>query len=108
MDNDLNKHNMSFIGIALPSVWVGAIVFLVLISFLNRKVSSIIAAENLILLTLIFLPVVCITGAVISIIALAKSKTRKNAFCATVINIALLVCWVYFNKSFLIELELIN
>ena len=108
MEDNSPRHNLTFIGATLPSVWLGTAVFLILISFASTKVSSIIAAENLILLTLIFLPVVCITGAVISIIALAKSKTRKNAFCATVINIALLVCWVYFNKSFLIELELIN
>jgi len=99
---------LAFIGAILPSVWLGTAVLLILISFASTKASSIIAAENLILLTLIFLPVVCIIGAVISIIALATSTIKKKPLLATGLNVALLFCWLYLSKSFLMELELIS
>ena len=108
MENNLQRQNLTLVGIILPSVWVGTLVFLILISFMSSKISSIIAADSLILLTLIFSPIVCITGATISIIALATSKMKKRPFWATGLNIALLVFWLYFNKSFLMELELIS
>ena len=104
----MQKQNLTFVGIILPSAWVGTAAVLVLFSFISNKVSSIIAAESLILLTLIFSPVVYITGATISIITLVTSKMKKTPLLAAGLNIALLVCWLYFSKSFLMELELIS
>jgi hypothetical protein len=108
MENNLQRQNLTLVGIILPIVWVGTVALLILISFISSKVSSIIAAGNLILLTLIFSPLVYISGAIISIIALAASKMKKSPLLATGLNIALLVFWLCFNKFFLMELELIS
>jgi hypothetical protein len=83
-------------------------VSLVLLSFISTKASSVISAENLILLTLLFSPIVYITGAAFSIIAVVTSKMRKTAFLAVGLNVALLACWLYFSESFLMEFELLG
>ena len=113
----MQKQNLTLIGIILPSVWVGMVVLLILVSFVSIKVNSIISAESLILLTLAFSPVIYLSGTVISIAALAipaapeaqygESKMKKNVLLAAGLNIALLVCWLYFSQSFLMEFELI-
>jgi apolipoprotein N-acyltransferase len=131
--NSLQKQNLSdesqdltavrcpveLVGIVLPFVWVGMIVLLILVSFVNIKLSSIISAENLILLTLVFSPVIYVAGATLSIIALVTSSSRhrpcrssgkikKVAFLAAALNIMLLVCWITCSKSFLMEFELLS
>jgi len=104
----LRRQNLALVWIILPSVWVGMVVFLILMSFVSIEASSIISVENLILLTILFSPVVYITGATISIIALVTSEVKKTAFCAAGLNIVLLVCWLYFYKPFMMELELLS
>jgi len=114
----LRRQNLVLVWIILPSVWVGMVVFLILMSFVSIKVSSIIFVENLILLTILFSPVVYITGTVVSIIASVtpaapsaqhgESEVKKTAFCAAGLNIVLLVCWLYFYKPFMMELELLS
>lgn len=104
----MQQQKLTSIEVILPSVWVGMVVFLILLSFVSSKASSIVSAENLILLTLLFSPVVYITGAVLSIIALITSKIKKPALWAAGLNIALLACWIIFSKSFLMEFELLG
>lgn len=106
--NKLQSGNLAILGIMLPGIWFGALAVLVLISFTSSQISSFIAAESLILLTLIFFPVICLACAAISIIALAGSGDKKKSLLAAGLNIAVLVCWPYFSKSFLMELELIS
>ena len=106
--NNLQGQSLTIVGVILPVVWIGALVVLVLLSFISSQISSVIAAESLILLTLILLPVVCAAGAAISIIALTKSGEKRKPLLAAGLNIAILVFWLFFSKSFLMELELIS
>jgi len=106
--NNLQGQNLTVIGVILPTVWVGALVVLILLSFMSSQISSVIAAESLILLTVILLPVVCAVGVLISISVLTKSEDKRKPLLAAGLNIAILVFWLFFSKSFLMELELIS
>jgi hypothetical protein len=107
-ENNLQQQKLTVVWVILPIVWVGMVASLILLSFISIKASSVISAENLILLTLLFSPIVYIIGAAFSIIAVVTSKMKKTAFLAAGLNIALLAWWLYFSKSFLMEFELLS
>ncbi|MBN2588499.1 MAG: hypothetical protein JXA96_01450 [Sedimentisphaerales bacterium] len=96
------------IGIILPYVWTIVFLLLIIISYVSNKISSIIAAENLIMLSFFFSPGIYITGITVSLITLFKAGLSKNVLFALVLNSFLLIVWFIFRKSFYIELNMIS
>jgi len=103
----LKNQKTALIGLMLPYLVVGAYVFLVLLSFINNKINSIIAADKLILLTVGLSPAVYITGVIISIIALFKSEMKMIPLIGIVLNITLLIVLLCFSKPLLMEFKLV-
>jgi hypothetical protein len=104
----LKNRRTIFIGLVLPTLWIGAFSFLVLLSLINIKVSSIIAADKLILLTVMLSPIIYILGAIVSITALFKSEMKKIALIGVTLNIvALLIALLCLGSSIFIEVKLV-
>jgi len=103
----LKNQKTALIGLILPSLSVGAFILLVLLSFINNTVSSVIAVDKLILLTVGLSPVVCTLGAIISIIALFKSEMKITSFIGVVLNIVLLIVLLFFSNPLFIEFKLV-
>ncbi len=103
----MKNQKAALIGLILPSLAVGAFALLVLISFINSTINSIIAVDKLILLTAALSPVIYTLGASVSIIALFKSEMKITAFIATALNITLLIVQLYFSKAVLMEFEFV-
>ena len=95
-------------GIILPYIWIFMFFCLIGISFVSMRISSIIAAENLILLTFILSPLVYITGIFISFVTMLKSGPGKNLLFGIAFNIVLLIVWFIFKNSMYIELNMIG
>ena len=105
----LKNTKIALVGLTLPFFPTGALVLLTLLPFVNSSAGSVIGADKLILLTVGLLsPLVYISGAAISIVALLKSEMRITAFMGTVLNITLLSVLLYFSKSFLVEFKFIG
>ena len=96
------------IGIILPYVWTVVFLFLIIISFISSRISYVISAENLVLLTFIFSPVIFLTGIIISLLTMMKSGVSKNVLFAIVLNLFLLIVWFIFSKPFYIEFNMIS
>ena len=103
----LKKNQVTF-GIFLPYIWIIVFLCLILISFASSKISSVIAAENLILLTFVFSPFVYLGGLVISLFTMLKSGQSKNVYFAIVLNVALFIFWYIIRKSFYVEFNMIS
>ncbi len=104
----MKNQKITSIGFILPSLPVGAFILLVLLSFItNNAISSIIALDKLILLTVALAPVIYILGAIVSIIALFKSTMKMAPFTALALNIALLIVLLCFSKPIFIEFEFV-
>ncbi len=104
----MKNQKITLIGLILPSLPVGAFISLVLLSFtINNTISSIIAVDKLILLTVGLAPVIYILGAIVSIIALFKSAMKMAPFIALALNIALLIVLLCFSKPIFIEFEFV-
>ncbi len=104
----LLKQKQVTFGIILPYIWMFVFVCLIMISFVSSKISSVIAAENLIMLTYLFSPIIFIIGIIISLITLFKSGVSKNILVSIILNLILLIIWFIFRKSFYIELNIIS
>ncbi|MHC4395034.1 MAG: hypothetical protein ACYS1A_05210 [Planctomycetota bacterium] len=91
----------------MPLFPVGAYAFLVLLSFVHEWTAALVAADKLILLTVGLSPVVFISGAVISMIALFKSQAKVTAVKGLILNITLLIVLLCFCKPILIEFEFV-
>ena len=104
-DAHSQKEKAALIGLMLPSFPLLAFGLLILIALTNSTLSSIIAVDKLILLTVALSPVVYVGGAIISITALVKSKMKITAFAGAAANIGLLIFLLYFGKSFLMEFK---
>lgn len=103
----MKNQKAALIGLILPSLAVGAFALLVLISFINNTINSIIAVDKLILLTAGLSPAVYTLGAIISVIALFKSDMKITAFIGAALNIALLIALLRFGNSFFMEFEFV-
>ena len=103
----MKNQKTALIGLILPSLPVGTFILLVLLSFINNTVSSIIAADKLILLTVGLSPVIYILGAIASIIALFKSEMKVIPFIGVALNIALLIVLLCFSELLFIEFEFV-
>lgn len=95
-------------GIILPYVWIFVFFCLIGVSFVSMRISSIIAAENLILLTFILSPVVYTTGIFVSFVTILKSGLNKSVLLGIGFNIALFIVWFLFKKSMYIELNMMG
>ena len=102
------KQKQVTIGIILPYVWTIVFLLLIIISYLSSKLSSVIAAQNLILLTFFLSPLVFISGIMISFITIIKSGLSKNTLFAIALNFILLAIWYILSKPFYIELNMIS
>ena len=102
----LKKQNSALIGLVISFFPMLAFCSLSLLALTNRIVSSMIAVDKLILLTIALSPVVYGIGAVVSVTALAKSEMKITAFVGAAANIVMLIFLFYFRKSFLMEFEL--
>ena len=78
------------------------------VSLTNDTASLAIAADKLLSVTVVLAPVVCMTGAVLSLAALHRSQMRMTATAGVIVNIALLVFLFCFRKCFLVELGLVG
>lgn len=96
----MKKQKAALIGLILPFLTIETILALALLSLTNITVSSAIAADKLILLTLGLSPLICILGGTVSIIALVKSEMKITAFVGALANIALLSFMLCFSASF--------
>jgi hypothetical protein len=104
----LKNRRTAFIGLILPALPIGAFSLLVLLSFINNKVSSIIAVDKLILLTVLLSPIIYILGAIVSITALFKSEMKAIALIGVTLNIvALLIALLCFGSAVFIEVKLV-
>lgn len=103
----MKNQKAALIGLILPSLAVGAFALLVLISFINNTINSIIAVDKLILLTAGLSPAVYTLGAIISVIALFKSDMKITAFIGAALNVALLIALLHFGNSFFMEFEFV-
>lgn len=103
----MKNQKAALIGLILPSLAVGAFTLLVLISFINSTINSIIAVDKLILLTVGLSPAVYTLGAIISVIALFKSDMKTTAFIGAALNIALLIALLRFGNFFFMEFEFV-
>ncbi len=103
----LKEKQVTF-GIILPYVWTFVFLCLILIAFASIKISSVIAAENLILLTFIFSPFIYIGGLTISLFTMLKSGVSKKVLFAIELNAALFIFWFIIRKSFYIEFNMIS
>jgi hypothetical protein len=102
----LEEKQVTF-GIILPYVWTFVFACLIIISFINRKVSLFMETDKLILLTFIFSPLIFISGIIISFVTMLKSGLRRNVFFAIVFNIVLFILWFVFRMPFYIEFNMI-
>lgn len=103
----LKQKQVTF-GIILPYIWTIVFLCLILISFASRRFSSIIAAENLILLTFVFSPFIFAGGLIISLFTIFKSGLNKNVIFAIGLNVALFIIWFIIRKPFYIEFNMIG
>lgn len=103
----MKKRKIAIIGLILPLLPFLSYACLVLISFADNRIGSIIPVDKLILLTLALLLVTSVLGTAISIIALLKSET-ETAPLVIIINIVfLLIILVFFRNTFFTEFKLI-
>ncbi len=107
MSNKLKKQKTALIGVTLPFFPVGAFVLLVLLSFVSSTLNSIIAVDKLILLTAVLSPLIYVLCAVVSVTALFKSEMKITASIGIVLNITLLIAYLYFSKAILMEFEFV-
>jgi len=103
----LKNQKIALIGLILPALPVGASILLVLLSFVNKTVNSIIAVDKLILLTAALSPLIYISGTIASIIALFKSEMKTAALIGIALNIAMLIVVLYFSTPTFIEFEFV-
>ncbi len=103
----MKNQKITLIGLILPFFPIGASLVMVVIAFSNYELSSIIAVDKLILLTVALSPVVYILGAGVSITALLKSEMKLAAMAGVVLNIGLLIRLLYFSKAVLMEFKFI-
>ncbi len=96
-----------FVGLILPVLSIGTLSLLVLLSFINNKVNSVIAVDKLILLTALLSPVIYVLGAIVSITALFKSEMKATALIGVILNIAALLIALYFGGAVLVEFKLV-
>ena len=104
---NLKTVRIALIGVTLPFFPIGVSAVLVLVSFINPVINAIIAVDKLILLTAVLSPAVYISGAIISVTALFKSKKKTVAGIGLALNILMLIIQLYFSKSVLMEFEFI-
>lgn len=104
----MKNQKTALVGLILPVLPVVSYASLVLISFANNAVGSIIAVDKLILLTVVLSPVIFILGAIVSIIALFKSEIKTASLAGVTLNIVvLLIFMVCFSATFFTELKLV-
>jgi hypothetical protein len=103
----LEQKQVTF-GIILPYIWVFVFICLIMISFVSIKISYVIAAENLILLTFILAPIIFTAGIIISLVTMLKSGLSKSVLFAISFNIVLLIVWFLIRNSFYIEFNMIG
>ena len=104
----LKKQKSALIGLVIPFFPTLTFCSLALLALTNRTISSMIAVDKLILLTVALSPVVYGIGAIVSVTALAKSEMKITAFVGAAVNIVMLIFLFYFRKSFLMEFELMR
>ena len=102
------KEKQVTFGIILPYIWMIVFLLLIMISFVSMKISAVIAAENLILLTFIFSPFVYTVGLAISFVTMIKTGLSRNILFAIGLNITLFIIWFIIRKSFYIEFNMIG
>ena len=102
----MQNQKVELIAIKLPSATLTILAVLTLLAFTNNQIGSFIFMDKLILLFVALLPFVCITGIIVSIAALFKTKTRKEAISGAVLNIALLIIMTFVSKPFIVEFQL--
>ena len=101
----MQKKLATLFGLSLPSYTIGTLTLLIMVSFANCTISSIVFIDKLILLAVVLSPVVFTLGAIVSIIALVKFESKIVALIGIVLNIVLLVALLCFIKPFLVEFK---
>lgn len=105
----MNKREVAFIGLWLPSYTVSTIALLILVSFASCTISAMLLIDKLILFAIGSSPVVFTSGAIVCAIALVKRKNTITALVGVVLNIVLLAALLYFFADpFLTELRILN
>jgi hypothetical protein len=107
VSNILRNEKTALIGVTLPFFPVGTFVLLVLLSFVSSTLNSIVAVDKLILLTVVLSPLIYVLCAVVSVAALFKSEMKMTASIGIVLNIALLIAYLYFSNAVLMEFEFV-
>ena len=102
----MQNQKIELIAIKLPSATLTIFAILTLLAFTNNQIGSFILMDKLILLFVALLPLVCITGIIVSIAALLKTNARKEAISGAVLNIALLIVMIFLSKPFIVEFQL--
>ncbi len=101
----LQKKKTAMFSQTLPCVLITVYALLTLLGFSNSKVSAAIFLDKLIWIVAALLPVLFALGAIISIVALFKSKKKSDAVAGLILNFALLITILWFSPSFIAEFK---
>ncbi len=106
MGQIVKNQKVELIAIKLPSITLTVFAVLTLLALTNNQIGSFIFMDKLILFIAALLPFVCITGAIVSVVAMFKTKTRKTAVSAVILNITLIIIMIFVSKPFIVEFKL--
>ncbi len=101
----LQKQKTVMISKTLPCVLIAVYALLTLLGFSNSKISAAVFLDKLIWIVVALLPVLFALGAIMSIVALFKSKKKSDALAGLIFNIALLIVILWFSPSFIAEFK---
>ncbi len=100
----MNWKKTLIIGLLIPSANTVAFIWFSVIALTNRSLSEMFAVPDLIRITVILCPILCVMGLATAVRALRKSLRNPTAWSAALATFATLVLLVYYHHSFLLDI----